>query len=259
MARRKGLLVVPGLTASRICPPGLKPCPMVLVFGCRQSRIDHIYKEETLFAKTQGVFRELYTAYSREPDKPKVRGRHCSSPGVQPRAAVASRHGVEMLVPWHSHGSSCPGALWLHKCAGSRPSQCSPIPRAHPHPCASLNACPHCSCFALGGCSRPHEAGADEEGKGTWARRDVTWWGGPEPVQTSGPNSHHHLSRPGDEIYGEGARMQEQNNALLLTPSLFYRCGCCKVQACSPKEVVALRRCLEGSWCTQSWPERAGG
>uniref|UniRef100_A0A672UWW7 nitric-oxide synthase (NADPH) n=1 Tax=Strigops habroptila TaxID=2489341 RepID=A0A672UWW7_STRHB len=50
---------------------GLKPCPMVLVFGCRQSRIDHIYKEETLFAKTQGVFRELYTAYSREPDKPK--------------------------------------------------------------------------------------------------------------------------------------------------------------------------------------------
>uniref|UniRef100_A0A8D0FIX3 nitric-oxide synthase (NADPH) n=1 Tax=Strix occidentalis caurina TaxID=311401 RepID=A0A8D0FIX3_STROC len=49
----------------------LKPCPMVLVFGCRQSRIDHIYKEETLFAKTQGVFRELYTAYSREPDKPK--------------------------------------------------------------------------------------------------------------------------------------------------------------------------------------------
>uniref|UniRef100_A0A663LZR2 nitric-oxide synthase (NADPH) n=1 Tax=Athene cunicularia TaxID=194338 RepID=A0A663LZR2_ATHCN len=50
---------------------GLKPCPMVLVFGCRQARIDHIYKEETLFAKTQGVFRELYTAYSREPDKPK--------------------------------------------------------------------------------------------------------------------------------------------------------------------------------------------
>uniref|UniRef100_A0A8C5IUV0 Nitric oxide synthase n=1 Tax=Junco hyemalis TaxID=40217 RepID=A0A8C5IUV0_JUNHY len=50
---------------------GLKPCPMVLVFGCRQSRIDHIYKEETLFAKSQGVFRELYTAYSREPDRPK--------------------------------------------------------------------------------------------------------------------------------------------------------------------------------------------
>ncbi|XP_007936474.1 nitric oxide synthase, brain [Orycteropus afer afer] len=50
---------------------GMSPCPMVLVFGCRQSKIDHIYKEETLQAKNKGVFRELYTAYSREPDKPK--------------------------------------------------------------------------------------------------------------------------------------------------------------------------------------------
>ncbi|XP_069892749.1 nitric oxide synthase 1 isoform X1 [Dipodomys merriami] len=50
---------------------GLSPCPMVLVFGCRQSQIDHIYREETLQAKSKGVFRELYTAYSREPDKPK--------------------------------------------------------------------------------------------------------------------------------------------------------------------------------------------
>ncbi|XP_072839703.2 nitric oxide synthase 1 isoform X1 [Pogona vitticeps] len=50
---------------------GLQPCPMTLVFGCRQSKIDHIYKEETLLAKTSGVFKELYTAYSREPDKPK--------------------------------------------------------------------------------------------------------------------------------------------------------------------------------------------
>ncbi|XP_044541379.1 nitric oxide synthase, brain [Gracilinanus agilis] len=50
---------------------GMAPCPMILVFGCRQSKIDHIYKEETLQAKNKGVFRELYTAYSREPDKPK--------------------------------------------------------------------------------------------------------------------------------------------------------------------------------------------
>ncbi|XP_019362213.1 PREDICTED: nitric oxide synthase, brain isoform X1 [Gavialis gangeticus] len=49
----------------------LKPCPMILVFGCRQSKIDHIYREETLLAKNKGVFKELYTAYSREPDKPK--------------------------------------------------------------------------------------------------------------------------------------------------------------------------------------------
>lgn len=45
---------------------------MVLVFGCRQSQMDHIYKEETIQAKNKAVFKELYTAYSREPDKPKV-------------------------------------------------------------------------------------------------------------------------------------------------------------------------------------------
>ncbi|XP_019609536.1 nitric oxide synthase 1 isoform X2 [Rhinolophus sinicus] len=50
---------------------GMSPCPMILVFGCRQSKIDHIYREETLQARSTGVFRELYTAYSREPDKPK--------------------------------------------------------------------------------------------------------------------------------------------------------------------------------------------
>ncbi|OCU02124.1 nitric oxide synthase 1 L homeolog isoform X1 [Xenopus laevis] len=50
---------------------GLKPCPMILVFGCRESKIDHIYKEETMHAKNKGVFKELFTAYSREPNKPK--------------------------------------------------------------------------------------------------------------------------------------------------------------------------------------------
>nr|XP_056715766.1 nitric oxide synthase, brain [Euleptes europaea] len=50
---------------------GLEPFPMTLVFGCRQSKIDHIYKEETLLAQNKGVFKELYTAYSREPDIPK--------------------------------------------------------------------------------------------------------------------------------------------------------------------------------------------
>ncbi|XP_018409777.1 PREDICTED: nitric oxide synthase, brain [Nanorana parkeri] len=50
---------------------GLKPCPMILVFGCRESKIDHIYKEEAMLAKNKGVFKELYTAYSREPNTPK--------------------------------------------------------------------------------------------------------------------------------------------------------------------------------------------
>uniref|UniRef100_A0A4W5LLS3 nitric-oxide synthase (NADPH) n=1 Tax=Hucho hucho TaxID=62062 RepID=A0A4W5LLS3_9TELE len=51
---------------------GIKSCPMILVFGCRQSQIDHIYKEETIQAKNKDVFKELYTAYSREPGRPKV-------------------------------------------------------------------------------------------------------------------------------------------------------------------------------------------
>uniref|UniRef100_A0A667ZH76 Nitric oxide synthase 1 n=1 Tax=Myripristis murdjan TaxID=586833 RepID=A0A667ZH76_9TELE len=50
---------------------GIESCPMILVFGCRQSQMDHIYKEETIQAKNKEVFKELYTAYSREPGKPK--------------------------------------------------------------------------------------------------------------------------------------------------------------------------------------------
>uniref|UniRef100_A0A7N8XU71 Nitric oxide synthase n=1 Tax=Mastacembelus armatus TaxID=205130 RepID=A0A7N8XU71_9TELE len=50
---------------------GIESCPMILVFGCRQSEIDHIYKEETIQAKNKAVFKELYAAYSREPGKPK--------------------------------------------------------------------------------------------------------------------------------------------------------------------------------------------
>lgn len=50
---------------------GHESCPMILVFGCRQSEIDHIYKEETIQAKNKNIFKELYTAYSREPGKPK--------------------------------------------------------------------------------------------------------------------------------------------------------------------------------------------
>uniref|UniRef100_A0A3B5A3N0 nitric-oxide synthase (NADPH) n=1 Tax=Stegastes partitus TaxID=144197 RepID=A0A3B5A3N0_9TELE len=49
----------------------IESCPMILVFGCRHSEMDHIYKEETIQAKNKEVFKELYTAYSREPGKPK--------------------------------------------------------------------------------------------------------------------------------------------------------------------------------------------
>ncbi|KAI4820969.1 hypothetical protein KUCAC02_028924 [Chaenocephalus aceratus] len=50
---------------------GMESCPMTLVFGCRQSEMDHIYNEETIQAKNKQAFKELYTAYSREPGKPK--------------------------------------------------------------------------------------------------------------------------------------------------------------------------------------------
>ncbi|CAL8249021.1 unnamed protein product [Merluccius merluccius] len=50
---------------------GIESGSLVLVFGCRQSQMDHIYKEETIQAKNKEVFKELYTAYSREPGKPK--------------------------------------------------------------------------------------------------------------------------------------------------------------------------------------------
>lgn len=63
---------------------------MVLVFGCRQSKIDHIYREETLQAKSKGVFRELYTAYSREPDKPKVTPSLFMAPPPQPSTHTRS-------------------------------------------------------------------------------------------------------------------------------------------------------------------------
>ncbi|XP_067866663.1 nitric oxide synthase 2b, inducible [Heterodontus francisci] len=51
---------------------GIKAGPMTLVFGCRNSEMDHIYKEETLALKEKGILKGVYTAYSREPDKQKT-------------------------------------------------------------------------------------------------------------------------------------------------------------------------------------------
>eukprot|EP00058_Branchiostoma_floridae_P023238 XP_002608728.1 hypothetical protein BRAFLDRAFT_120590 [Branchiostoma floridae] len=49
---------------------------MTLVFGCRQSQIDHIYKDETAHAKSDGALTDIYTAYSREPGTPKTYVQH---------------------------------------------------------------------------------------------------------------------------------------------------------------------------------------
>ncbi|XP_069775851.1 nitric oxide synthase 1-like [Narcine bancroftii] len=48
---------------------GQNPCNMMLVFGCRYSDKDHIYKEEMIEAKNRGALREIHTAYSREQEQ----------------------------------------------------------------------------------------------------------------------------------------------------------------------------------------------
>ncbi|XP_069471112.1 nitric oxide synthase, inducible [Ambystoma mexicanum] len=51
---------------------GVKARGMVLLFGCRQSALDHLYKDETEELRRKGILQAVYTAYSREPGKPKT-------------------------------------------------------------------------------------------------------------------------------------------------------------------------------------------
>ena len=46
---------------------------MSLFFGCRNSKQDCIHKDEMLKAKDEGALTEIFFAFSREPDAPKVR------------------------------------------------------------------------------------------------------------------------------------------------------------------------------------------
>ncbi|XP_078535483.1 nitric oxide synthase, inducible [Lissotriton helveticus] len=77
------LLIGPGTGISpyrsfwqqRLCDlqtKGVKAQGMVLVFGCRQAGLDHLYKDETEDMRRKGVLKAVYTAYSREPGTPKV-------------------------------------------------------------------------------------------------------------------------------------------------------------------------------------------
>ncbi|KAL3869055.1 hypothetical protein ACJMK2_041782 [Sinanodonta woodiana] len=45
---------------------------MYMYFGCRKSHVDDIYRMELHAAKNDGVLTNVYTAFSREPDKPKM-------------------------------------------------------------------------------------------------------------------------------------------------------------------------------------------
>uniref|UniRef100_A0A8D0C3I7 Nitric oxide synthase n=1 Tax=Salvator merianae TaxID=96440 RepID=A0A8D0C3I7_SALMN len=51
---------------------GIRGRGMILLFGCRHSSLDHVYKEEMQDMKNKGILQEVYTAYSREPGCPKV-------------------------------------------------------------------------------------------------------------------------------------------------------------------------------------------
>ncbi|NWS17300.1 NOS3 protein, partial [Pachyramphus minor] len=52
-------------------PTGVSLGPMVLVFGCRSSTLDHIYHEEMEQAREQGALSQVLTAFSRQPGTPK--------------------------------------------------------------------------------------------------------------------------------------------------------------------------------------------
>ncbi|XP_018604029.2 nitric oxide synthase 2b, inducible [Scleropages formosus] len=51
---------------------GVMCAAMTLVFGCQSSNKDHLYSEETLEMKRQGVLKNVLPAYSRQPGQPKV-------------------------------------------------------------------------------------------------------------------------------------------------------------------------------------------
>nr|XP_056713755.1 nitric oxide synthase, endothelial [Euleptes europaea] len=51
---------------------GLLPSEMTLVFGCRCSHHDQIYKEEIQEAQRKGALSQVLTAFSRDPDHPKT-------------------------------------------------------------------------------------------------------------------------------------------------------------------------------------------
>ena len=45
---------------------------MTIVFGCRRSNEDNIYKNEKIQAQKDGALKTVLTAFSREPNVPKV-------------------------------------------------------------------------------------------------------------------------------------------------------------------------------------------
>ncbi|XP_069802274.1 nitric oxide synthase, inducible isoform X1 [Dendropsophus ebraccatus] len=55
---------------------GKKVGSMILLTGCRQPKIDEIYKEEKEYMKSKGVIQDVFTAYSRQPGQAKTYVQH---------------------------------------------------------------------------------------------------------------------------------------------------------------------------------------
>lgn len=78
LAQNEWPLIFPGAPSPSLssmdcfCIAGLIPGEMTLVFGSRCAELDHIYKEETYDAQKRGALAQIYTAFSRQPDCPKV-------------------------------------------------------------------------------------------------------------------------------------------------------------------------------------------
>ncbi|KAL7986985.1 hypothetical protein Chor_005904 [Crotalus horridus] len=51
---------------------GIQGRGLILLFGCRHSNLDHLYREEMAEMHQKGILQTVYTAYSREPGSPKV-------------------------------------------------------------------------------------------------------------------------------------------------------------------------------------------
>ncbi|KAI2664471.1 Nitric oxide synthase, inducible [Labeo rohita] len=63
---------------------GLQISPMTLLFGCRDSQTDHLYKVETLKLRLDGILGNVHTAYSRQPGKQKdVLREHLSEKAIE--------------------------------------------------------------------------------------------------------------------------------------------------------------------------------
>uniref|UniRef100_A0A9L0JTE3 Nitric oxide synthase n=1 Tax=Equus asinus TaxID=9793 RepID=A0A9L0JTE3_EQUAS len=95
---------------------GMSPCPMVLVFGCRQSKIDHIYKEETLHGQEQGGLQR--TVHGLLPGARQTKEVRAGCPaGAAGRNRVPSPEGARRphLRLWGRHdGRRCPQSHPAH-------------------------------------------------------------------------------------------------------------------------------------------------